>query len=564
MASLHSGESNFEITFINYRGKEFIITSNDNQGVLLGFKISESLFESNVIFGDIKLLDSAALDERVPFVGQEKIKIKFYNEAMNKTTYENIFTIIKRSATINDGAKSFYVLDFCSDELIANLRNRVSKSYKGVLASDIISDVYEEYIRKDVFVEKKKSLFFDVRGNSDATFFPMHFVFPTIRPFSAIDMVVKKSASASLRSGVSDIANFGRFLFFENKNGFYFKSLSDLLNPRITDSPAEIEDSEIQNQEQQGLDYGQPSQQSREKGKRIKSGAVTTSSEVPVATYIIRPTDSFDSTGDSNETSIVQYTLLSTFNVLNNLIEGMYSGRLLTYDTITKRIGTVFPKEASEVKAKTTELNQNLNKIRRYTQKTDYYEYDYYNQFSNFRHVDKHPLTNNFHYGRGKSESFYKYQSTNFEHNQKMITQVYQNIMTDNDHSATSVDKQVERWLLQRYSQNRQTRNISMVITIPGDHNRTIGEVIGIKLPSNYYNDEHALYTGNYLITDIIHNVTEGGVFTSQMTIVKDSLFSQLEEVIENEIEEIGDDLDLNSLNQIQNNTTKVRGRTPY
>ena len=77
--------------------------------------------------------------------------------------------------------------------------------------------------------------------------------------------------------------------------------------------------------------------------------------------------------------------------------------------------------------------------------------------------------------------------------------------MTDNDKSATSVDKQVERWLLQRYSQNRQTRNIAMSLTIPGDHNRTIGEIVGIKLPSNYYpKEEHTFYTGNYLITEVI------------------------------------------------------------
>ena len=37
MASLHSGDSNFEITFINYRGAEYVIKSGDeNQGVLLG------------------------------------------------------------------------------------------------------------------------------------------------------------------------------------------------------------------------------------------------------------------------------------------------------------------------------------------------------------------------------------------------------------------------------------------------------------------------------------------------------------------------------------------------
>ena len=571
MPSLHSGDSNFEITFINYRGAEYIINSNENSGVLLGFTITESLFESNVIVGDIKILDSAGLDERIPLIGQEKIRIKFFNEQKDKTNYEGTFSIIKRSATMTDGPRSFYVLDFCSDEFIANLRNRVSKSYKGVLASDIIEDVYSKYILNDQFVKVKKQLLYDIKGNSDGTFFPMHFVFPSVRPFQAIDMVVKKYVASNFLQKNKSVANFGRFVFYENKNGFYFKSLSDLVDPRKTETPAEIEDSETIANADQGLDYRQESERYREKGKRIKAGAKTTSVEVPVATYIIRPSDSFDSTEESNETSVIQYSLQSTFNVLSNLIEGMYSGRLLTYDTITKRIGTVFPKASSPLQTENLEgKNQTrwTNKLKKYTKKIDYYEYDYHDEFSNFRHVEKNPLTNNYHYGRGRSESFYKYQSTNFQHNEKMITQLLQNIMTDNDQSAITVDKQVERWLLQRYSQNRQMRNISMIITIPGDHNRTIGEIVGIKYPSNYYpTEEHSFYTGNFLITKVIHNVTDGGLFTTQMTLVKDGLFSQLQDVDEttlnpDEIIEsiVGDDYPESP----DFNVAKVRGRTPY
>ena len=100
--------------------------------------------------------------------------------------------------------------------------------------------------------------------------------------------------------------------------------------------------------------------------------------------------------------------------------------------------------------------------------------------------------------------------------------------MTDNDKGAISVDKQVERWLIQSYSQSRQMKNIITQITIPGDHNRVIGEIIELKYPSNYYPEkEHSFYTGFYLITKIQHTVVRDSYLTV-MELAKDTLFTRL------------------------------------
>ena len=101
--------------------------------------------------------------------------------------------------------------------------------------------------------------------------------------------------------------------------------------------------------------------------------------------------------------------------------------------------------------------------------------------------------------------------------------------MTDNSKGAISVDKQVERWLIQSYSQSRQIRNIITQITIPGDHNRVVGEIIELKYPSNYYPDEqHSFYTGYYLITKVQHAVIHGNSYLTTMELAKDTLFSKL------------------------------------
>jgi len=555
-----STDSNWTITFTNYKGIPYVIDSENNSAIA-GFTINESLFESNVITGDVKIFDIAGLDERVPFIGQEKIRIQLKNKLLGGSEWDAHFTIVKRSATIEEGTTRFYVLDFCSDEFIANLRNRVSKSYKAELASTIIADIYDNYIVSDSFSGWEKDLHFDKKGDTDGTFYGMHFVFPTVRPFQAIDMVVKKSVASNVEMRQREqSANFGKFVFYENKFGFHFKALSDLLHPLVTQSPAVVEDSDIEALEATGMDYG------LQKALRVSKAAQASSVEVPVVSYVIRPANTPGMLTLQQEFVVTRYKLQSTFNVLNNLIDGMYSGRLLTYDPTTQRIGTIHQSSSTPHVPPPDSDKRFTNKLYKATHKVNYYEYDYIEQFHNFRHVgklgEKYPLTNNEHYGMGTSETFYKYASTNFQHNEKMIIKLLQNVMTDNAKGSISVDKQVERWLIQSYSQSRQIKNIITQITIPGDHNRVIGEIIELKYPSNYYPDEqHSFYTGLYLITKVQHSVIHGNSYLTTLELAKDTLFSKLAKTSTKDVTGYGAPVDESSIDE-SSQTTDYWGGT--
>ena len=522
-----STESEWKITIFNYKGAPYVIDS-DNNSAIAGFTINESLFDSNVITGDIKIFDVAGLDERIPLIGQEKIRIEFKNKLLDGPKWDAEYVIIKRSATIESGPKRFYVLDFCSSEFIANLRNRVSKSYKSELASTIIEDIYEKYIKSDIFVKYAKELHFDRKGDSDGTFYGMHFVFPTVRPFQAIDMVVKKSVASNVEMQQREkSANFGKFVFYENKFGFHFKALSDLLHPLETISPAEIEQSALEKVEELGIDVG------IEHAVRVDKAAQASSVEVPMVSYIIRPADTPGMLTLQKEFVVTKYKIQSTFSVLTNLFNGMYSGRLLTYDPTTQRIGSINQSSSTPyISSNEKDDKRFTNKLYKANHQVTYYEYDYWEQFNNFRHVgkkgNKYPLTNDEHYGVDTSETFYKYASTNFQHNEKMITKLLQNVMTDNNQAAISVDKQVERWLIQGYSQTRQLKNIITQITVPGDHNRVVGEIIELKYPSNFYDSDHTFYTGYYLITKVQHSIMHGNSYMTTMELAKDTLFTKL------------------------------------
>jgi hypothetical protein len=86
----------------------------------------------------------------------------------------------------------------------------------------------------------------------------------------------------------------------------------------------------------------------------------------------------------------------------------------------------------------------------------------------------------------------------------------------------------VERWLIQSYSQTRQLKNIITQITVPGDHNRVVGEIIELKYPSNFYDSDHTFYTGYYLITKIQHSIMHGNSYMTTMELAKDTLFTKL------------------------------------
>ena len=84
--SKFSTDSEWKITFTNYRGRKYVVSSDENSAIL-GFTIKESLFESNVITGDVKILDGAGLDERIPIIGQERIRIELKNKLFGGTDW---------------------------------------------------------------------------------------------------------------------------------------------------------------------------------------------------------------------------------------------------------------------------------------------------------------------------------------------------------------------------------------------------------------------------------------------------------------------------------------------
>ena len=86
-----------------------------------------------------------------------------------------------------------------------------------------------------------------------------------------------------------------------------------------------------------------------------------------------------------------------------------------------------------------------------------------------------------------------------------------------------------EKWIPIRISQLQQLQNLKITMTIPGDSDRTVGQVVEFNLPSPEppLNDQQVddfFYRGKYLIQSIRH-VIDMDKYITVMTMVKDSVF---------------------------------------
>ena len=175
--------------------------------------IYEDIF-ANVLSGDVVLLDTMNLPSKLHLHGNEYFMIDF--QTPNKNGFKKTFRIYKISDfSFYNNTSLIYKISFCSEEFIISNQKRVSKSYKGVNNTSIIRDIVTNVLgsNKNLDLEETK--------------LAQSLIIPNMTPFEAINWI----SSFSLNSELSTA-----FLFFENKNGFNFKSLSNIFSTDVVKS----------------------------------------------------------------------------------------------------------------------------------------------------------------------------------------------------------------------------------------------------------------------------------------------------------------------------------------
>lgn len=168
--------------------------------------VTESIIMPGVI-AELVVWDTVNLSSILPIVGTEKLVIEFSTPGRESVRYDLIVTSMLDSTVSDNSRTRAYRLIAVSPEMVMNKSLRVCKSYNTNI-SDMISDIAKNYLKtsKNVNVQQTKGI--------------QKIVMPDVQPFEAIKSLRKRSVA------ITD--NSSSYLFFENRDGFNFKTVESL------------------------------------------------------------------------------------------------------------------------------------------------------------------------------------------------------------------------------------------------------------------------------------------------------------------------------------------------
>ena len=216
-----------------------LFASSGNIIPLNGLTVSISLFEnifSPTMSGTITLLDANSIVSNLPIIGQEFLSFKIKTASITEggtsiiDFTKNPFSVYKIDQRIEGTNSELITLHFASPEMLRNLSTRVSKSY-----TNTIDNIAIDVIQNSRYINSKKDLFIE------ETVGVRKIISPNSNPFTFIQ---KLSSEAISKNNGSPF-----FLFYENKEGFNFRSLDSLYAQPIT---AEYNTGEFYHQESSG------------------------------------------------------------------------------------------------------------------------------------------------------------------------------------------------------------------------------------------------------------------------------------------------------------------------
>ena len=239
--------------------------------------IYESL-DGKFLSGDMTLLDATNAIQTLPITGFERVEFFFRTPGTDKgfdfsvKSGHPMFVYALQNRTGANPRSQIYTLKFISQEAIRNHQTRVSQAFTGNI-DQMVTDICYNYLKtkKDLIVEDTKGAF--------------KFTMPRLKPSMAIENLRKNAQSLHYENS--------GFLFFENGDGFNFKSYEGLFCKKD----------------------GSPRPTKAHYSPKIKNIG-----EDPV--YALQ--------------SVENFTILKQFDTLNNTANGVYASRLITHDLYNK------------------------------------------------------------------------------------------------------------------------------------------------------------------------------------------------------------------------------------
>jgi hypothetical protein len=174
--------------------------------LVIYMNIYESIFMPT-FYAEVILRSEASIANLLPLVGEEKINIEFATPSRETATYELHITNMEDAQTTSNQKSKTFKLVCLSTEIFNHKTRFIQKSYNTNIHS-IIDDICTKYLETD-----KDTDFRETKGVHKV-------IVPNMKPFQAIDMLRRRAVSSQDESS--------SFVFFENKDGFHFKTIETL------------------------------------------------------------------------------------------------------------------------------------------------------------------------------------------------------------------------------------------------------------------------------------------------------------------------------------------------
>ena len=181
----------------------------DVASTIIEISIFENMFAES-ISGNIVLLDRFNLVVNSPIVGNEKLTLTFMDANGEELTL-NFKLYSLNSYSIENLASNSYTLNFTSEEYFSSANFTISRAYKNLTISEIVSRVFRE-----LETDKKIEI--------EETDYLQDLIIPSWNPFKALNWLAARAISAKYE-GAS-------FLFFENFDGYKFKTIESYMDEK--------------------------------------------------------------------------------------------------------------------------------------------------------------------------------------------------------------------------------------------------------------------------------------------------------------------------------------------
>ena len=273
-------------------------TYQEIQGQVLQIQIFEDIF-SPFMTGILSLKDTLDLSNVLPLIGEEYLELRVVTPQLNGAKIEGRFHVYKMADKVVVGDRAAgYELYFMSVESLVDINKKNSKVYSGK-----ISDIVATFV-KDPIDGLESTKPFNVEETRNSIKYISNFWSPVKNLTYLTENAISQSQSPS-------------YLFFENRDGFNFKSLELLYDGQVF----------------QNFVYDK-----------------YTRDNFPMGGNVLNIAEDFR--------RIAEYELPVSYDYLDRVRSGMMSSRLMSYDS-TKKTYTVRNYSASARFSAQKHLNPN-------------------------------------------------------------------------------------------------------------------------------------------------------------------------------------------------------------